>query len=161
MDEVLNDTRGLKTTAVQNTRQLAALEQQAAPRRLTEGDKQVLTAALLPFRGQPVQITSILGDQESDDYARQLFEVVTSAGWNYIGQSANFQSVIMPAPIGVEVTINEPRARQHIVPRGYNALISALYQLGIVGVKAPTYVNSEVPEGVVVIRVGSKPLAPK
>jgi hypothetical protein len=142
--------------------ELEKLREQRSPRHLTDAQKNEIIEAISPFKGQAVTITSNAGDIESDDFAKEFYDIILKAQWGYRGTPGKFEVYYVGAPIGVEVTINDVSARKGRVPEAdaYNALIAVLHKLGIVGENEPTFINSGTPAGTIQIRVGTKPLIP-
>ena len=136
------------------------IDNRQSNRTLSASAVKTLVSAMSQFPGQRVTITSASGDPEADSYAREFYTVIQSAHWVYSGPIDHFYKLVSPGPIGVEITVNEADAKKGRGPLGYNALLTALHQLGIVNPAAPNFVNAAVPPDVIEIRIGTKPLTP-
>jgi hypothetical protein len=126
---------------------------QQGQRTLSPGMKETLTAALSPFRGQKVTITSIVGDGDGDVYARDFLSVLDAAGWNTTDVT---QSIIVPTPSGVQVTMNDAEARAGRVLQSVEVFAVTLHAMGVTD-SATVFINSQVPVGDIQLIVGNKP----
>ena len=112
---------------VELQRRLEETQRQQASRRLTSTDQQTLVDALSPFPGQQIDITSILGDMEGQQFANEFVSVVQQAGWNATGVN---QAPFSTNPIGVELFYREPPP-DNVPPPALAALVDALMGLHI------------------------------
>ncbi len=140
------------------------VDEQNAGRHLSDAQKQTIINAIKPFLGQAVSITSNPGNIESDDFARDFYDVIKNTEWNYQGDPDKFETIFDQYPIGVEVTLNLDDIQQKRVSiataTAYNALMGALHELDIVNSNEPAFANKSVPSGRIEIRIGSKPPKP-
>jgi hypothetical protein len=138
-----------KQTDERHAKEVTQLREQLAKiqdRRLfTPEEKKEITAALSPFLKQPVRITSNPSDTESDDFAKDFYDIVIRAGWDYKGTPGKFETFFGGgSPVGVEVTVNEEDARRGRGPLAYNSLMAVLHKLGVVNPYAPAFINPNV-----------------
>ena len=68
------------------SRRLAELQSFEMPRKLSYEQRRALIAALVPFRGQKLTITSVLGDSETRDYRDDFVQVFEASGWDLGGE---------------------------------------------------------------------------
>ena len=108
-------------------RRLQETQPQQASRLLTTTDQQRLIAALSPFPGQQIDITSMLGDPEGQQFANDFVSVAQQAGWNATGVN---QAAFTTNPIGVEVRYREPPP-DNVPPPALAALVDILMELHI------------------------------
>jgi hypothetical protein len=145
--------------------EIANLKAQQAERHLSERERKIIFAAMAPFRGQKVKITSAPGDWESDELAKEFYALAQKAQWDCINTPGEFETIYASgAPIGIEVTLNLADVKARNVPpataAAYNSLMDALHQLGLVKPNEPAFANSGVDSGTIEIRVGTKPRKP-
>ena len=81
-------------------RRLEETQRQQASRRLTITDQQTLIAALSPFPGQQIDITSPLGDLEAQQCTSEFASVTQQAGWNTTGVN---EAAFATNPTGVSM----------------------------------------------------------
>jgi hypothetical protein len=108
-------------------RRLEETQRQQDARRLTTTDQQMLVAALSSFPGQQIEITSILGDPEGQQFANDFVSVAQQAGWGTTGVNA---AAFTTNPIGVEVLYRKPPP-DNVPPPALTALVDTLLGLGI------------------------------
>jgi hypothetical protein len=130
--------------------------QQQAPRHLSESQKQTLIAALSPFAGQKITIASVMGDAEGESYREDFLVVLRAARWSFDEGSDVSQAVIVPTPVGVQVTINQDEAQAGRVLNSAAVFVTTLLQLGIVPDRT-MFINQQVPAGQIALKVGTKP----
>jgi hypothetical protein len=137
---------------VELQRRLEETQRQQASRRLTSTDEQTLVGALSPFPGQQIDITSILGDMEGQQFANEFVSVVQQAGWNATGVN---QAPFSTNPIGVEVFYREPPP-DNVPPPALAALVDALMGLRILPARTVSIFQEMAPD-VIRLVVGTKP----
>jgi hypothetical protein len=137
---------------VELQRRLEETQRQQASRRLTSTDEQTLVGALSPFPGQQIDITSILGDMEGQQFANEFVSVVQQAGWNATGVN---QAPFSTNPIGVEVFYREPPP-DNVPPPALAALVDALMGLHILPARTVSIFQEMAPD-VIRLVVGTKP----
>src|SRR6267154_6660624 len=130
-------------------RRLEETQRQQASRRLTMTDQQTLVGALSPFPGQQIDITSILGDTEGQQFANEFVSVAQQAGWNATG--------VNQVP-GVEVFYREPPP-DNVPPPALAALVDALMGLHILPARSVNIFQAMAPD-VIRLVVGTKPASP-
>lgn len=135
---------------------VARVQQQQAPRALTEQQRGALIAALSPHRGQKITIVANMNDHESEQFAQAFFPVFQAAGWDLGKSTGPNLAMAVPTTMGVQVTINDAAARAQRVPPGAADLLRGLSGVGVVSERT-MFINAEVPEGMVELRVGAKP----
>ena len=78
------------------------LEEKQKARHLTVGQRQRLVAALSPFAGQKVDVSTYPGDPESNEFGIQIEGLLREAGWN----SSGFHTAYRPdAVVGLDVRV--------------------------------------------------------
>jgi len=130
-------------------------ESQEASRRLTTTDQQTLAIALSAFPGQQIDIASILGDPEGQQFANDFASVVQQAGWDSIGAN---KAAFTTNPIGVEVQYREPPP-DNLPPPALTALVDTLVTLHVLPARSVT-ICEDVAQSVIRLVVGSKPVDP-
>jgi len=126
------------------------LEKQQAPRRLTDQQKQTLTAALSPHKGQKVVVLTILGNAECKRFMEDFLAVFDAAGWDY-GRGdrviyGNFGNTA--DPIGVTVLVNTVLGDQKKGPVALLPLMETFAAFGLVPPMTVTRSNDVRPEEV-------------
>lgn len=87
------------------------IEERLAPRRMTAEQIRHLQERLGQFSGQPVRISYLIGDVESQAYGSQFTEVLTSIGWQVasgLPSMFNFAGIA----IGAQDTTDVPEAAE-------------------------------------------------
>lgn len=134
--------------------QLKDTQRQQASRRLSSFDQQTLITALSPFSGQQLEISSILGDFEAQEFASDFVSVAAEAGWIVTGvDEASFTT----NPVGVDVLYREPPP-DNVPPPSLTALVDALVSLHILPARSVTIFEDLAPN-VIRLIVGTKPAA--
>lgn len=141
-------------------KKVAELQQQQAPRRLTNAQKQTLIAALAPHKGQKITLLTILGDGEAKRFLEDFIAVLDAAGWDHNGDAGilygNFGGT--NDPIGVIVLLNAATAAQKRGPLAVLPLTQALAGIGLVKANDVTPSN-DVKPGDIGLVIGRKPRA--
>ena len=127
-------------------------ESQQDSRRLSSFDQQTLITALSPFPGQPLELTSILGDLEGLQFASDFASVVAEAGWTVTGVN---QASFTTNAVGVDVLYREPPPG-NVPPPSLTALVDALVGLHILPARSVTIYEDLAPN-VIRLMVGAKP----
>jgi hypothetical protein len=102
----------------------AALERQVAPRGLSEEQYRAIVQVLNGSPARAVEISSVMGDTEAFELARELKAALEAAGWNVDGVN---QSVFSTAVRGIIISVG-----QQPPPDTANELFRALQSAGIV-----------------------------
>jgi hypothetical protein len=134
---------------------IADFERAQARKRLSAEEKRMLVAALKPFAGQRVTVASIRGDEDGKAFAEDVIAVFEAAGWDHGGDAGiSFQQWDRD-PVGIEVTLNEADARAGRISESTRMLVNVVREFGLAADNT-VYLNREVPEGAVEVRVGRK-----
>ena len=136
-------------------RRLAELQTSETPRKLTYDQRRALIAALVPFRGQKLTITSVLGNSESRDYRDDFVQVFEASGWDLGGNKGIQESAYDVDPIGIEVTVHQINEHEGLSNDAINALIHALRDLDLFETGGPK-MSPVVPAGQFEFRIGHK-----
>jgi hypothetical protein len=96
-----------------NAGQMAnTLKLKAAPRHLTNAQRQTLIDILKSFAGEKAAMTISMGDSESHAFASEFVSLFRTAGWDAGANDGVNQAVYSgPPTYGIQVTINEQDAR--------------------------------------------------
>jgi hypothetical protein len=137
-------------------RRLEETQHQQASRRLTITDQQTLIAALSPFPGQQIDITSIFGDPEGQLFASEFVSVALQAGWHTTGVN---EAAFTTNPVGVEVLYREPPP-DNAPPPALAALVDALMGLHILPERSVS-IYEDVAPNVIRLVIGNKPASPE
>ena len=137
-------------------RRLEETQRQQASRRLTFSDQQMLVAALSPFPEQHLDITSVLGDPEAQQFAKDFASIAQQAGWNATGVN---EVAFSTNPIGVELFYREPPP-DNLPPPALAALVDALMDLHILPARSVSLLEELAPD-VIRLVVGAKPASPE
>jgi len=137
-------------------RRLEETQRQQASRRLTFSDQQTLVAALSPFPEQHLDITSVLGDPEAQQFAKDFASIAQQAGWNATGVN---EVAFSTNPIGVELFYREPPP-DNLPPPALAALVDALMDLHILPARSVSIYEDLAPD-VIRLVVGAKPARPE
>jgi len=176
--EVANATRGIEearlAAAQANERAAEAnrlaeverlarvkLEHHMTQRSLTSEQIGAIAAAIAPFKGQAISITSIMGDADGDRYKRDFAVALRRGGWIFDDATLESQSVMTPVPTGVQVTVNATDVQPdpndaHLVKAlpPSAALATVLEKLGL---STGIFGNDRLPKGGIALIVGVKP----
>ena len=123
-------------------RRLEETQRQQASRRLTFSDQQTLVAALSPFPEQHLDITSVLGDPEAQQFAKDFASIAQQAGWNATGVN---EVAFSTNPIGVELFYREPPP-DNLPPPALAALVDALMDLHILPARSVSIFEELAPD---------------
>jgi predicted negative regulator of RcsB-dependent stress response len=134
---------------------IGEFERAQARKRLSEEEKNMLIAALKPFAGQRVTVASIRGDEDGKAFAEDVVAVFEAAGWDHGGDAGIVYRQWDRDPVGIEVTLNEDDGRAGRISEATRMLINVVREFGL-GADNTVYLNGEVPEGAVEVRVGRK-----
>src|SRR5260221_6659280 len=116
---------GLKEQLSEAEEKVLKLQKQQADRRFSPEQKQMLIAALSPFNGQLINVTSVLRDSEAHQLAEDIASVFEGAAWNY-GGGPSQAAYSGTSPVGVQVIVNSERVDPGDTPKGALALIGPL-----------------------------------
>ena len=133
-------------------RDLEEAQRQQASLRLTTIGQQALLDAVSPFPGQQIEIVSILGDLEGQQFANDFASVAQQAGWN--ATSIN-EAALATNPSGIEVLYREPPVGE-VPPPALAALVDVLVDLRILPARSVT-ICEEVASEVIRLVVGTRP----
>ena len=133
-------------------RRLGGTQVQQASRELTTADQQALLVALSPFPGQQIEIASLIGDLEAQQFASDFVSVTQQAGWNATRVN---EAAFVTDPIGVEVLYKEPPP-DRVPPPALSALVDALVGLHILPARSVSICEA-LASDVIRLVVGTKP----
>lgn len=141
---------------------LAALETEKlksriAWRRISPDQKNSLIAALAPFKGQKIGITSVVGSDDGASYAADFVEVLKAAGW-VLKDGHPVQSIYSQIPPkGLEITLSQTDADAGRILRSADTLWKALIAVGLMPTDGQPFKNPSVQEAEIELRVGIRP----
>src|SRR5438045_385684 len=121
-------------------RRLEETQRQQASRRLTFSDQQTLVATLSPFPEQHLDITSVLGDPEAQQFAKDFASIAQQAGWN---ATAVNEVAFTANPICVELFYRPP---DNLPPPALAALVDALMDLHILPARSVSIFEELAPD---------------
>ena len=130
-------------------RDLEEAQRQQASLRLTTIGQQALLDAVSPFPGQQIEIVSMLGDPEGQQFANDFASVAQQAGWNATNEAA-----LATNPSGIEVLYREPPVGE-VPPPALAALVDVLVDLRILPARSVT-ICEEVASEVIRLVVGTR-----
>jgi hypothetical protein len=133
-------------------RDLEEAQRQQASLRLTTIGQQALLDAVSPFPGQQIEIVSILGDLEGQQFANDVASVAQQAGWNATRIN---EAALATNPSGIEVLYREPPVGE-VPPPALAALVDVLMDLRILPARSVT-ICEEVASEVIRLVVGTRP----
>jgi hypothetical protein len=133
-------------------RDLEEAQRQQASLRLTTIGQQALLDAVSPFPGQQIEIVSMLGDPEGQQFANDVASVAQQAGWNATRIN---EAALATNPSGIEVLYREPPAGE-VPPPALAALVDVLVDLRILPARSVT-ICEEVASEVIRLVVGTRP----
>jgi hypothetical protein len=133
-------------------RDLEEAQRQQASLRLTTIGQQALLDAVSPFPGQQIEIVSIFGDPEGQQFANDFASIAQQAGWN--ATTIN-EAALATNPSGIEVLYREPPAGE-VPPPALAALVDVLVDLRILPARSVT-ICEEVASEVIRLMVGTRP----
>ena len=119
---------------------------------LTIADQQALIDALSPFPRQQIEIVSILGDLQGQQFANDFASVAQLAGWN----ATNINEAALTINLsGIDVRYREPPVDE-VPPPALAALVDVLVDLRILPARSVT-ICEEVASEVIRLVVGTRP----
>jgi hypothetical protein len=133
-------------------RDLEEAQRQQASLRLTTIGQQALLDAVSPFPGQQIEIVSMLGDPEGQQFANDVASVAQQAGWNATRIN---EAALATNPSGIEVLYREPPAGE-VPPPALAALVDVLVDLRILPARSVT-ICEEMASEVIRLMVGTRP----
>ena len=133
-------------------RDLEEAQRQQASLRLTTIGQQALLDAVSPFPAQQIEIVSILGDLEGQQFANDFASVAQQAGWNATRIN---EPAVATNPSGIEVLYREPPVGE-VPPPALAALVDVLLDLRILPARSVT-ICEEVASEVIRLVVGTRP----
>jgi hypothetical protein len=155
LQQAQQDAAAARQQATAAQQDAAQVKASTAQRVLSSAQKQTLVAALSPFAGQKVTIQTVIGDSDGDRYKADFLEVLRAAKWSFNEGTDVSQAVIMPTPLGVQVTINQDDAQSGRVLNSAYEFMHTLHKLGITQTET-MFVNKQVPSGIVNLVIGTK-----
>ena len=96
-----------------------------------------------------------MGDGDADIFKGDFVSVLERAGWDHNGDAGISQSVIMPTPSGIQVTMNEAEARAGRMLNSAGIFVETLHRLGIISTLT-MFLNKDVPVGHVRLVIGNR-----
>src|SRR5437868_7657707 len=155
---VSRDQEGLLAVTERHHNEIAALQReleeaqrQQASLRLTTIGQQTLLDAVSPFPGQQIEIVSILGDLEGQQFANDFASVAQQAGWNATRIN---EAALATNPSDIEVLYREPPVGE-VPPPALAALVDVLMDLHILPARSVT-ICEEVAAEVIRLMVGTR-----
>ena len=133
-------------------RRLEETQRDESSRQLRIADQQALIAALSPFSGQQIEITSTFADLEAQQFASDFVSVAQQAGWNTMRVN---EAAFAFNPIGIEVLYKEPPP-DNAPPPALSALVDTLVGLHILPARSVT-ICEDVASEVIRLVVGKRP----
>ena len=132
-------------------RELEEARREQASLRLTTIGQQTLLDALSPFAGQQIEIVSIPGDLQVQQFANDFASVAQEAGWNATRIN---ETALITNHSGIEVLYREP-PRDEVPPPALAALVDVLVDLRILPARSVT-ICEELASEVIRLAVGTK-----
>jgi hypothetical protein len=132
-------------------RELEETQRQQASLGLTTTGQQTLLYALSAFPGQQIEIVSIPGDLEAQQFANDFASVAQQSGW--IATSVQ-EAALTTNPSGIEVLYREP-PMDEVPPPALAALVDVLVDLRILPARSVT-ICEEVASEVIRLAVGAR-----
>jgi hypothetical protein len=153
------EVEGLQTQLADADKKVADLQRFQAQRHLTDSQKQTLIERLSAFRGTPVAVASLFGDDDGKVYRDDFAEVFNKAGWaleGRVGEAMYDRNIV-----GVEVSVNKAEAEAGRIPVAAAPLLEVLGALDLVP-KLPDgrmtlNKRPETPPGRIHMLIGVKP----
>ena len=145
LEEILQEVDSIVGRLGRTEEKVRKLEENYAPRRLTEELKALLVTRLSQSPGHKVRISGLLGDYESLNYAKDFAEVLRASGWKVEGVN---QAVPGRPYKGVVIQVNSPES-----PPGAGLLQHALKEIGIDAAGAH---HLSTPPGIIELKVGHR-----
>jgi hypothetical protein len=136
-------------------KKVAAVEKFQAQRRLTEDQKTAIIAAISPFRGQKIVVSSSLGDEEARTYRDDFARVFEAAGWDHQGDHGLEQAIFAREVTGIVIYIHQIDGQTGVTNHAINALIKVIGDLNLFE-GGGTGVGSDVPSGELKFAIGPK-----
>ncbi|HEY8024382.1 MAG TPA: hypothetical protein VIF60_07445 [Burkholderiaceae bacterium] len=136
--------------------QTAKIKEQVAPRRLSADQRKELIAALAPFKGQQIDVFSVMGDSEGRQFAESLIEILRAAGWDAGPMSGLNQAIFTGDVVGIQVGVNKKDLDGARVPNSLEAFVNVLIKLHLLE-KHEVFANDGFAAGKIRLNVGRKP----
>lgn len=127
---------------------MEAAEGRIRPRRLTAEQRDKFLAILAANPKGSVLMGSVLGDDESFNFATELEELLAKSGWKIVNHSRGVFGP--PLPVGIEIRVYSEAS---VPPEAY-VLLKALPEIGL---KATPTKDEGIKEMTVKLLIGSKP----
>lgn len=123
------------------------LQERLKARSLSDAARKRLLAVLSSAPGGPVTVSAAMSNQEAESFARQILDVLRTAGWSPTGVNL---SMMIPGPSGIVIRVHDAQA----VPAHAGPIQHAFEAAGF---PAQGSAGGAVPVGTVDIYVGYKP----
>jgi hypothetical protein len=146
---------GLEKQLEEANKKVAAVEKFQAQRRLTEDQKKAIIAAIAPFRGQKVTVSSALGDGEGRVYRDDFARVFEAAGWDHQGDHGLEQAIFARNVTGIVIFLHQINEQEGVSNNAINALIKVIGDLNLFE-GGGTGVGSDIPRGELKFVIGHK-----
>lgn len=132
------------------------LKKQLAWRTLNSNQKMEIVNKLRLLQGVDAALTSVMGDAEGLNYASQFVEIIRASGWSLPDTNVIQAAFVGSPPVGVEICINQADRGDQRINNILNALVSILFQEGIISERR-VQTRPDVPQGRVQLMIGVKP----
>lgn len=152
-DAVLRAAQLDKETA-RLTAENLRLQSQLMWRTLSKSQASAILAAAMPFKGQHLQIVSVMGDADGKQFGQQIAQVLRDAGWQ-CGDSDVYQAMFKQIPTGVSVHLNPIHTGAGETPPAVLQLVALLSNVHVIS-RMQAVRNDEVPPKAIRILVGVK-----
>ena len=135
----------LRQRIAEREQELREVQAHQRPRTLTKAQIETLVTRLQNGPTGKVEILSLRGDYDADQFADLLYEVIAAGGWTKEGRGQGSDVV--------EVWVGLRLERSRVDPPG-DLLLRTLREIGL---EVPEKINPDVADGVVWLIVGQKP----
>jgi hypothetical protein len=134
------------------------LEEHIRPRRLSEGDKLIVIAAISRFAGQTIRLEQQSGDREIEEYAQDFSDIFRRSKWKLVGEISTGISEI-------HLDVDPGGTRLFVLPADIGkaspaviALQKSLIQIGVLTEPnlLAEHPRSELKPGAIQLRIGKK-----
>lgn len=97
------------------------------PRRLSHAQRAAMLEVLRKYQGFPIEIATVLQDNEADDYAQDFVAIFREAGWNLGGPRGYSSTLWSRSPIGLQLWFRSNEAQ----PPSLGPVVTALRAAGL------------------------------
>lgn len=156
IEDIVGRLEKSEQAAQEADKTLKGMQEQQAPRRLSDEQKRILVKALSPFRGQKVSLKFIMGDDNSQVFAKDFEDVLKSSEWEMTGGPKANPALFSSTPVGIELHLNEGEVEANRVPQSFDTLAKTLNGWRLLG-RSALQKDKNIPAGEISIIVGRKP----